>query len=549
MFARNLFLTALAVGVLAMACPAHAGTDTFLGSNTTADYATPASWDLGHVPTGSGEDGYILAGNTATLASDVAALLPRTLYIGEINGSATSGELDVNAGANLSVGWITAGFTGAGTVNQAAGTVTTSGQNYLGYNGVANYTLTDGFFKSNGVTLAGAAGGGTCHFTQNGGTSKFASDLKIGSGGGAGTFTQSAGSLSGNLIYVGVDSGTGVYNMSGGTASVTHFLAGANSAGTLTMSDGELTCSGYFEISGYGSGTGLVTLSGGTISAHDVLIAGQTGTGTLNQSGGLLKVTGGNITAAGTAQINLSGGEIKMGGGTIGSVGILLSGGTLTNASSVGALALSGASAVINSDTTNGTVTGIMSGVGAGFTKIGAGKLTLSNANTYTGNTSVAEGTLAVTGSLQSNVNVSAGAVLGGSGSVKSVNGVAGAILKPGDPTTLNILGDLTWAGTLETLYDGGDAQPVSLVAVTGNVDATGATFDFTQTGAALTLPSYTFLTYGGTLMGAPAVTNLPTGYHVEYLSGSVVLAVPEPSTLILLALGLIGVAAYIRRR
>ena len=79
----------------------------------------------------------------------------------------------------------------------------------------------------------------------------------------------------------------------------------------------------------------------------------------------------------------------------------------------------------------------------------------------------------------------------------------------------------------------------------------TGATFDFAQIGTALTLPSYTILTYTGSWTGSPTATNLPAGYHVDTVSipGQVNLMVPKPSTLILLALGLIGAASCVWRR
>ena len=101
MYAKKILLTIATVGLLAAAGSAQADTtNIFLdgSTNATGDYAGTASWSLGNVPNGATEDAYFKAGNTATLASDVTAFVPRTLYIGEIGGgTATSGEIDVSA--------------------------------------------------------------------------------------------------------------------------------------------------------------------------------------------------------------------------------------------------------------------------------------------------------------------------------------------------------------------------------------------------------------------------------------------------------------------
>jgi autotransporter-associated beta strand protein len=55
-------------------------------------------------------------------------------------------------------------------------------------------------------------------------------------------------------------------------------------------------------------------------------------------------------------------------------------------------------------------LSGVISGVGLGLTKSGAGKLTLSGTNTYSGTTAVSSGTLDVTGSLAGATTVSNGA-------------------------------------------------------------------------------------------------------------------------------------------
>ena len=76
---------------------------------------------------------------------------------------------------------------------------------------------------------------------------------------------------------------------------------------------------------------------------------------------------------------------------------------------------------------------GINGQSGGSLVKIGGGTLTLSGANTYTGATTVNEGTLSVNGSITSDVTINQGGTLGGSGTIGSVTVENGGILGPGD--------------------------------------------------------------------------------------------------------------------
>lgn len=76
---------------------------------------------------------------------------------------------------------------------------------------------------------------------------------------------------------------------------------------------------------------------------------------------------------------------------------------------------------------------GVNDGGGGSLAKIGPGTLTLSGANTYTGVTTINEGTLRVDGSITSAVTITNGGTLGGSGTAASVTVESGGILAPGD--------------------------------------------------------------------------------------------------------------------
>ena len=89
-----------------------------------------------------------------------------------------------------------------------------------------------------------------------------------------------------------------------------------------------------------------------------------------------------------------------------------------------------------------------ISGTGT-VTKAGAGTVNLTGASTYTGDTTVIAGLLAVNGSLgATHVTVDAGATLGGSGTINGLTVLeSGSHLAPGNsPGTLTFTGGLTLA-------------------------------------------------------------------------------------------------------
>ncbi len=139
-----------------------------------------------------------------------------------------------------------------------------------------------------------------------------------------------------------------------------------------------------------------------------------TGTGGLTKTeGGTLVLQGNNSYQGGTA---INGGTVSVSADVnLGDVagGIALDGGALQNtaAFATGRTILLGASGGILQTDSALTVSGVISGGGA-LTKAGAGMLTLTNANGYTGGTTVSAGGLnaAVTGALGSGpVNVTGG--------------------------------------------------------------------------------------------------------------------------------------------
>lgn len=201
-----------------------------------------------------------------------------------------------------------------------------------------------------------------------------------------------------------------------------------NSTGTLNLS-GTLTNAGHNVVLG---GTGVSTNLSGAISGTGAILKEDSGTATLSGSSsysGGTTVGGGTLNAnsnnaLGTGGVILSGGTLgSTNGSTVNNAISLISSSGLSGVTTSGILTQSGSNALTMggnavqsgavrlSDTATGrvltvqvsggeaaTISGVISnGVGAsagGLTKDGIGSLTLSGANTYTGTTTINNGSI-----------------------------------------------------------------------------------------------------------------------------------------------------------
>jgi hypothetical protein len=268
-------------------------------------------------------------------------------------------------------------------------------------------------------------------------------------------------------------------------------------------------------------------------------------------------------------------------------------GGARINSDASGALTLTGG--IVTSQFNNVTIGGAgntavstvaISGAG-GLVKDGLGTTTLSATNTYTGTTTVSDGTLLVnnttgSGTGTNTVSVVSGATLGGTGTIGGVVNVSG-VLSPGASIQTLGTGTLSFANgsTLFHELNSGVAASLGsdLLIVTGDLNLAG-TVGLSLSDLALTnvefiennvfsLINYTGAWNGGlfTYQGNELANNeeftfglnnwrirydAPTGglnFAGEHVAGSFVnlTVIPEPSSVALL--GTLGAMMLLRRR
>jgi fibronectin-binding autotransporter adhesin len=375
------------------------------------------------------------ANSPVTLAGGVTlgvtATTARTLtYAHTLNGNLTLG--DPNGG--------TAAVTLAGTMNLAGGvrTISTASTN------VISAVITNG-----GLAKAGS---GTL-------------DLSA-----ANVFTGGVQHNEGTLRVNGV-------NALGATSNNVVFADGVTFATTTTTArtlTNRYAVNGTLTLGQSSGGTAALTLSGSVDLTGDMrrLIVSNA-TDTI-----VAPITNGAITKAGSGTLVLTGTNLYA-GGTVVEEGIL-------EGSTVGLQGNITNNAMVSfSQTTTGTYSNIISGTGT-LRKIGTGTVTLSGANTYSGTTSVTNGTLLIRGSIASSDVIVTNATLGGTGTIAGpVSFVNGGSLAAGDNAVSNSIGQLSLQNGLNLGAATNRWELAALVDDTNGV--AGTDFDQIQlTGGAL---------------------------------------------------------------
>ncbi|MEP5367225.1 autotransporter domain-containing protein, partial [Parvibaculum sp.] len=431
------------------------------------------------------------------------------------DGIDLSNDIDLRANTNLNV--TTGAATQSGNIGETGGSfgIVKTGAGTLSLTGTNSYTggttVSAGTLKGNTSSLVGdIVNNAALAFDQ-------ASDGSYtGALSGTGTLEKTGAGI---LTLSGANSHSGATTVSAGTLRAGSASAFASDSaytvngGTLDLNDFDLTMSA---LSGTGGtvdlGTAELEVDQDSDSVFDGLIAG---TGSLVKLGsGILSLTGANSYSGGTT---VEAGTLRAGSATgLSSGAYVLSGGTLdlndfdltaTGLSGTGGTVDLGSAELETDQDSDSAFAGLIAGTGS-LVKLGSGILSLTGANTFSGGTTLGEGTLRLedddaigTGALtatggtldyddgidlsndidlraNTNLNVTIGAATQ-SGNIGETGGSFG-IVKTGIGS-LELTGTSSFTGGITV--NGGDliGNTANLV---GDIGITGGTVEFDQASA-----------------------------------------------------------------
>src|SRR4051812_49371976 len=421
------------------------GNNTYTGATTISSGTVSINADnrLGTAPGAATANQLVLNGGTLATTATFTLSANRGVTLG-----ASGGAFSQSAGTTLTYTGIIAGAgsladagtgtlalgganTYTGVTNVNAGTLTANSVGALGSTAAGTTVASGATLNINAVAIGAEAltiagtGVGAAGALQGIGAASLSGAVTLSGGASVGiTLAAATLSLTGGISGAGPLTKVGAGTLDLGTTASTYTGATTISAGTLRLQSADmlpdataLTVTGILNLNNFNETVGSLAGAGGVTLGTATLTAGDntstTYSGVAAGTGGLTKQGTGTLTLSGnntyTGATTISGGTLSLGAANrIADTSALVVTGTFDMngfSEPVGSLAgagivTSGAAGAVTlpagGNNTSTTFSGIaQNGSGTlGVSKAGTGILTFSGANTYTGVTTVAAGTL-----------------------------------------------------------------------------------------------------------------------------------------------------------
>lgn len=343
---------------------------------------------------------------------------------GIFNSAITAGGLDFNGRLELRGG--------SNSIQTSSGAAGTSGNFYLLNSSSQSQSSGSRFALDTGVSVTDRKD--FAWITDNGNV------LTLSSLSGHGAIRNDAGGVTGSTVTrrISVDQSGGDTTFNGALLSHTSSAGAVRAISFTKDGSSKLTLAGFIgkQTTSSGSATAAVNLivNNGTLEVSNASNSTTTNTPARNTTG-TVTMNGGTFAFANNAWPNTSAGAFVMNGGTL-----QWSSGNTQDISSRLAAIPSGKSAVFDTNGNAITFGTALTGSG-GFTKTGAGSLTLTTSNPLAGTAIVQSGNLILNGALTG----AGGATIASSGALTGSGSVSGPVSSSGSIQPGNGIGTLTF--------------------------------------------------------------------------------------------------------